>query len=42
MVETYTELESKPKFHTCNINAIAQHLQMRAEDKCDNLHISLK
>ncbi|KAI3420840.1 hypothetical protein GPALN_014459 [Globodera pallida] len=33
MVETYTELESKPKFHTCNINAIALHLQVRAEER---------
>uniref|UniRef100_A0A914HSD9 Ground-like domain-containing protein n=1 Tax=Globodera rostochiensis TaxID=31243 RepID=A0A914HSD9_GLORO len=33
MVETYTDLESKPKFHTCNINAIALHLQIRAEER---------
>nr|CAD2208673.1 unnamed protein product [Meloidogyne enterolobii] len=33
IVETYTMLESKPRFHTCNINAIAQHLQIRAETR---------
>ncbi|KAL3072325.1 hypothetical protein niasHT_034525 [Heterodera trifolii] len=33
MVETYTDLESKPKFHTCNINAIALHLQIKAEER---------
>jgi hypothetical protein len=24
MVETYSELEAKPTFHTCNINAVGQ------------------
>ncbi|KAE9550230.1 hypothetical protein FO519_006550 [Halicephalobus sp. NKZ332] len=33
IVDTYTELESRPKFHNCNINAIALHLQMRAEKR---------
>lgn len=31
IVETYTELEAKPKFHTCNINAIANMIQNKAE-----------
>uniref|UniRef100_A0A915CMK9 Ground-like domain-containing protein n=1 Tax=Ditylenchus dipsaci TaxID=166011 RepID=A0A915CMK9_9BILA len=33
MVETYTDLEARPKFHTCNINAIAAMLQSKAEQK---------
>ncbi|KAH7719894.1 CRE-GRD-9 protein [Aphelenchoides avenae] len=33
MVETYTELEARPKFHTCNINAIATALQNKAQEK---------
>ncbi|KAI1724339.1 ground-like domain-containing protein [Ditylenchus destructor] len=33
MVETYTELEAKPRFHTCNINAIATMLQQKAEQR---------
>uniref|UniRef100_A0A1I7SMJ9 Ground-like domain-containing protein n=1 Tax=Bursaphelenchus xylophilus TaxID=6326 RepID=A0A1I7SMJ9_BURXY len=33
MVETYTELEAKPKFHICNINAIANQIQKKAEEK---------
>uniref|UniRef100_A0A914Q339 Ground-like domain-containing protein n=1 Tax=Panagrolaimus davidi TaxID=227884 RepID=A0A914Q339_9BILA len=33
IVDTYTELEARPKFHTCNINAIATMLQMKAESR---------
>uniref|UniRef100_A0A7E4VNL0 Ground-like domain-containing protein n=1 Tax=Panagrellus redivivus TaxID=6233 RepID=A0A7E4VNL0_PANRE len=33
IVDTYTELESRPKFHTCNINAIARELQLKAETR---------
>ena len=33
IVDTYTELEARPKFHTCNINAIATQLQMKAEQR---------
>uniref|UniRef100_A0AC34FPS6 Ground-like domain-containing protein n=1 Tax=Panagrolaimus sp. ES5 TaxID=591445 RepID=A0AC34FPS6_9BILA len=33
IVDTYTELEARPKFHTCNINAIATMLQMKAETR---------
>uniref|UniRef100_A0A914XV61 Ground-like domain-containing protein n=1 Tax=Panagrolaimus superbus TaxID=310955 RepID=A0A914XV61_9BILA len=31
IVDTYTELEARPKFHTCNLNDIATMLQMKAE-----------
>ncbi|CAD5229346.1 unnamed protein product [Bursaphelenchus okinawaensis] len=33
IVETYTELETKPKFHICNINAIANQIQKKAEER---------
>ncbi|KAI6191328.1 Ground-like domain protein [Aphelenchoides bicaudatus] len=33
MVETYSELEAKPNFHVCNINAIASMLQSKAEKR---------
>ena len=33
IVDTYTELEARPKFHTCNINAIASKLQVQAEKR---------
>ncbi|KAK0406225.1 hypothetical protein QR680_018445 [Steinernema hermaphroditum] len=33
IVDTYTELESRPKFHSCNINLIARELQNAAEKR---------
>src|SRR4051812_32141808 len=33
MVEAYSELEARPRFHTCNINAIASMLQAKAEQR---------
>lgn len=33
IVDTYTELEVRPKFHVCNINALARQLQHKAEEK---------
>ncbi|GMT02958.1 hypothetical protein PENTCL1PPCAC_25132, partial [Pristionchus entomophagus] len=31
MVDTYTALEQRPKFHACNIQLIATHLQLNAQ-----------
>ncbi|VDK42422.1 unnamed protein product [Cylicostephanus goldi] len=31
MVNTYNELEARPKFHTCNVQAIVNTLQQRLE-----------
>ncbi|GMT34968.1 hypothetical protein PFISCL1PPCAC_26265, partial [Pristionchus fissidentatus] len=31
MVDTYTVLEQRPKFHACNIQLIATHLQLNAQ-----------
>lgn len=28
MVETFAEMEARPKFHTCNIQAVANQLQV--------------
>ncbi|VDL82565.1 unnamed protein product [Nippostrongylus brasiliensis] len=33
MVETFAEMETRPKFHTCNIQAIANAMQKRTEEK---------
>ncbi|TKR81655.1 hypothetical protein L596_015493 [Steinernema carpocapsae] len=33
IVDTYTELESRPKFHSCNINLIARELQNASEKR---------
>ncbi|RCN49999.1 ground-like domain protein [Ancylostoma caninum] len=33
MVKTYSELESKPRFHTCNVQALANTLQKRLENR---------
>ncbi|CAI4228681.1 unnamed protein product [Auanema sp. JU1783] len=32
MVETYQELENRPKFHTCNVQALVNTLQKKLED----------
>ncbi|KAK6013300.1 hypothetical protein OSTOST_21441 [Ostertagia ostertagi] len=31
MVETFAELEARPKFHSCNIQAVANIMQVRTE-----------
>ncbi|KAK6025206.1 ground-like domain protein [Ostertagia ostertagi] len=33
MVETFAELEARPKFHSCNIQAVANIMQVRTEEK---------
>uniref|UniRef100_A0A1I7X3W4 Ground-like domain-containing protein n=1 Tax=Heterorhabditis bacteriophora TaxID=37862 RepID=A0A1I7X3W4_HETBA len=33
MVETYTEMEARPKFHTCNVQALATNLQSYAQQR---------
>ncbi|EYC31456.1 hypothetical protein Y032_0004g2163 [Ancylostoma ceylanicum] len=33
MVNTYSELESRPRFHTCNVQALANTLQKRLENR---------